>query len=275
MVRGAKTRYRRIKRLVVACLPKSFGHALTAVSRRREPDRRPRAVDQTLLLRTLSRFAQALPQAYDIEAALPDLTDSIVAVLGVSGCGVTLATKGRLEFAMAIGVPYDALERVQVQFQAGPCHDAFHHGQPVAVRDLEQILDQWPEYCRAALAAEVHAVAGIPMSLAGQPVGALNLYNNEPHDWTVEELAAAQVFADVATGYVVNASKVRQLEQLTEQLQHALDARVVIEQAKGIIARHNDITVDAAFERIRRHARSVNAPVRAVAEAIVAVGLRL
>lgn len=232
-------------------------------------------MDQALLLGTLSRFAQALPQAYDIEAVLPDLTDSVVAVLGISGSGVTLATTQRLEYAMAIGAPYDALERVQVEFQAGPCHDAFHDGHPVAVRDLDDDRARWPEYCQAALQVGVHAVAGIPMSLAGRPVGALNLYNDEPHDWSAEELAVAKVFADVATGYVVNTSKVRQLEQLTEQLQHALDARVVIEQAKGIIAQHDSISVDDAFDRIRRYARRVNAPVRTVAEAIVTVGLRL
>ncbi|HET9646891.1 MAG TPA: GAF and ANTAR domain-containing protein [Microlunatus sp.] len=232
-------------------------------------------MDQSLLLRTLSRFAQALPRGYDIEAVLPDLTDSVVAVLGVSGSGVTLARNDRLEFAIAVGVPYEGLEKVQVQFQAGPCHDAFQDGQPVAVRDLHDTQDRWPEYCRAALGVGVHAVAGIPMSLAGHPVGALNLYSNEPRDWSAEELAGAQVLADVATGYVVNASKVHQLEQLTEQLQYALDARVVIEQAKGIIARHNDISVQEAYQRIRRHARSANASVRTVSEAIVNVGLRL
>ncbi|GAA2109374.1 GAF and ANTAR domain-containing protein [Microlunatus panaciterrae] len=232
-------------------------------------------MDQSLLLGTLSRFAGTLPTAYDVEAVIPDLIDAVVAALEVSGAGVTLATNGRLDFSMAIAAPYDALERIQVQFQSGPCHEAFTVGEAVAINDLRESRERWSEYSRAALGVGVHAVAGIPMGLAGQCIGALNLYRQEPHEWTAEELLAARVFADVATGYVVNASKVHQLEQLTEQLQYALDSRVVIEQAKGIIAQNNNIGVDDAFQLIRGHARRVNATVRAVAEAIVNVGLRL
>jgi AmiR/NasT family two-component response regulator len=88
-------------------------------------------------------------------------------------------------------------------------------------------------------------------------------------------MAVAGVLADVATSYVVNASKLRQQEQLSEQLQHALESRVVIEQAKGITAQQNSVTVDQAYELIRGHARSNNANLRVVAEAIVAVGLRV
>jgi AmiR/NasT family two-component response regulator len=83
------------------------------------------------------------------------------------------------------------------------------------------------------------------------------------------------VLADVATSYVVNASKLRQQEQLSEHLQAALESRVVIEQAKGITAQQNALTVDQAYQRMRRHARSNNASLRVVAEAMVAVGLQV
>jgi AmiR/NasT family two-component response regulator len=88
-------------------------------------------------------------------------------------------------------------------------------------------------------------------------------------------MAVAGVLAAVATSYVVNVSKLRQQEQLSEQLQQALESRVIIEQAKGITAEQNSVTVDQAYQRIRRHARNNNASLRVVAEAIVAVGLQV
>jgi len=111
------------------------------------------------------------------------------------------------------------------------------------------------------------------MRLADKIIGALNLYSSQPRDWSDEDIAVAGVLAGVATSYVVNASKLRQQEQLSEQLQHALESRVVIEQAKGITAQQNSVTVDQAYRLMRGHARNNNASLRTVAEAIVAVGL--
>ncbi|WP_246872544.1 GAF and ANTAR domain-containing protein [Rhodococcus sp. DMU1] len=121
----------------------------------------------------------------------------------------------------------------------------------------------------------IAAVAGIPMQLADEKIGALDLYACESREWADREIAAAQIFADMATGYIVNSNKLRQHEQLNAQLQTALDSRIVIEQAKGIIAHARSTTPDEAFRLIRGHARSNQAPVRSVAKAIVEVGLRV
>jgi GAF domain-containing protein len=134
---------------------------------------------------------------------------------------------------------------------------------------------RWPEFSAAAKRLDVAGVAGIPMRLADQIIGALNLYSPEPRVWSDEDIAVAGVLADVATSYVVNASKLRQQEQLSEQLQEALESRVIIEQAKGITAQQNAVSVDDAYQLMRRHARNNNASLRVVAEAIVAVGLQV
>ena len=231
--------------------------------------------DQSLLLQTLSRFAQALPLAYDLEAMLSDLTDSVVAVLGLTGSGVTLAENDRLVFVSAAGEGLAELEATQEEFQAGPCVDAFTTGEVVTVADLAQVGDRWPEYVEVARRLGIRSVAGIPMKLADQSFGALNLYAENPQTWNEHDLHAAHVLADVATSYLVNGSKVRQLEQLTEQLQYALGSRVIIEQAKGVVATRDGVSVDEAFHRIRRHARSHNANVRTVAEAIVNLDLHV
>ena len=232
-------------------------------------------LDQSLLLNTLSRFAQALPLSYDLETVLYDLAESVVGVLGLAGSGVTLAQGGRLVFVIAAGPQLEELERTQEKHQSGPCMDAFQTGLIVAEADLAAVDGRWPEYIHTAGRLGIMSVAGIPMKLADRSFGALNLYSASPNDWHEEDLHAAQVLADVATSYLVNGSKVRQLEQLNEQLQHALESRVTIEQAKGVIATKEAVSMDEAFNRIRRHSRSHNATVRAVAEAIVTLGLRV
>jgi GAF domain-containing protein len=231
--------------------------------------------DQPLFLQTLSRFAVVLPARYDLEAALSELTESVTAVLGLSGGGVTMAEDGRLRFVTAVSQASGELERSQEQHQAGPCRDAYETGEVVRVTDVRKEAARWPQFAADATRLGVAGVAGIPMRLADQIIGALNLYSPEPREWTDGDIAVAAVLADVATSYVVNASKLRQQEQLSEQLQEALVTRVVIEQAKGITAYKNAISVDQAYQRMRGHARSNNASLRTVAEAIVAVGLQV
>jgi len=231
--------------------------------------------DQPLFLHTLSKFAVVLPAHYDLEVALSELTESVTAVLGLCGSGVTMAEEGRLRFVTAVSQASGDLERIQEEQQAGPCRDAYDTGEAVRVSDVRQESTRWPEFAATAARVGVAGVAGIPMRLADQIIGALNLYSPRPREWSDEDIAVAGVLADVATSYVVNASKLRQQEQLSEQLQHALESRIVIEQAKGITAQQNAVTVEQAYQLMRRHARSNNASLRMVAEAIVAVGLHV
>jgi GAF domain-containing protein len=231
--------------------------------------------DQQLFLHTLSRFAVVLPARYDLESALTELTGSVTAVLGLSGAGVTMAEDGRLRFVTAVSQASGELERSQEQQQAGPCRDAYDTGEVVRVIDVRLESARWPEFSAMASRVNVAGVAGIPMRLADEVIGALNLYSPLPREWSDEDISVAAVLADVATSYVVNASKLRQQEQLSEQLQEALESRVVIEQAKGITAQKQAVTIDQAYQRMRGHARNNNASLRVVAEAIIAVGLQV
>ncbi len=112
------------------------------------------------------------------------------------------------------------------------------------------------------------------MTFDGRAVGALNIYDDHVREWSDEDLTAALVLADIATGYLVHASELNQARRTNEQLQAALDSRVVIEQAKGLLAGERGITLDQAFAILRRHARNRNAPVHAIAQAVVELGLR-
>ncbi len=232
--------------------------------------------DQPLFLKTLSRFAVVLTVGYDLEAsALAELTKSVTEVLGVSSSGVTMAEEGQLHFVTAESQASRELEASQTQEQDGPCRDAYDTGEVVRVTDVRQESARWPDFAATAARVGVAGVAGIPMRLGDEIIGALNIYSSEPREWTDEDIAVAVALADVATSFVVNASKLHEQEQLSEQLQEALESRVVIEQAKGITAEQNAVPLDQAFQLMRRHARNNNASLRTVAEAIIGVGLQV
>jgi GAF domain-containing protein len=142
------------------------------------------------------------------------------------------------------------------------------------VTDVRLESARWPEYSATATRLGLAGVAGIPLRDRSEIIGALNIYSREPRVWSDEDIAVAVLLADVATSYVLNASKLHDQEQLSDQLQ-ALDSRVVIEQAEEITAHQHALTMDQAYQRIRRRARSSNTSLRVVAEAIVAVGLKV
>ena len=233
--------------------------------------------DQALFLQTLSRFAVILPARYDLPEALSELTESVTSVLGLCGSWVTMADDQQLRFVTSVSQASAELERDHALLHPFPCpcREAYSTGEVVRVTDVRQESTRWPEFSALATRLSIAGVAAVPMRLAGQVIGALNLYSPDPRAWSDEDIAVAGVLADMATSYVVNASKLRQQEQLSEQLQHALESRVVIEQAKGITAQQNSVSIDQAYQLMRGHARNNNASLRLVAEAIVAVGLHV
>jgi GAF domain-containing protein len=231
--------------------------------------------DHSLFLRTLAEFSARLLSPYDVDTVLRELMEGLSDALALDGSGVALAQNGRLEFTTAVPERLGELEKAQIEHQAGPCVESYQTGRIVAIADLRTHRDRWPEYCDLAEHLGLTSVAGIPMRLAGNTFGALNLYGAGERSWPKDDIEAAVVMADMAANYLVNASKLRQQEQLNEQLQHALDSKAIIEQAKGIVANEHDTTVDLAFDRIRTHARNHNVTVRSVAEAIVRLGLQI
>ena len=233
--------------------------------------------DQPLLLHTLSRFAVVLPARYDLQETLSELTESVTSVLGLCGSWVTLVDDGQLRSLNAKSQVATELERDHTQLHPFPCpcRDAYSTGEVVRVTDIRAESERWPAFSTSATRLSIAGVAAIPMRLAGHTIGALNLYSPEPREWSDEDMAVAGVLADMATSYIVNASKLRQQEQLSEQLQQALTSRVIIEQAKGITSEQKSVSLSQAYQLMRGHARSNNASLRVVAEAIVAVGLQV
>lgn len=231
-------------------------------------------IDQQALLRVLSEFPRYLVNDYAVSDALHDLVDGTTEVLGIAGAGISLAEGDRLVFATAATEPITVLERAQEEAQSGPCVNAHGSGEPVLVADIGEDAQRWPALAEAAAGVGVGAVAGIPMRLNGSRLGALNLYDAGRHEWSDEEVAVAKVMAAMATGFVANAARLDKMRHTAEQLQEALESRVVIEQAKGVLAGERNISLDDAFNVLRTHARSHHASLRSVADAVVNLHLR-
>jgi GAF domain-containing protein len=231
--------------------------------------------DQVGFLGELSRCARLLLTSYDVDETLQELTDTIRRRLSLKGAAISLAEDGVLRCVSAAPSLIRDLEAAQTLTREGPCYHAFEIGEPVLVPQLDREPFAWPGYREHAERHSIQAIAGIPLVLADASIGVMNLYSSEPHDWTIPEVESLVTMADMATAYLVNASTVHQQTELTQQLQKALDSRVLIEQAKGMVGYAHTVSMDVAFARIQRHARSHHTSVRTVADAVVNLGLQL
>jgi GAF domain-containing protein len=236
--------------------------------------RRLAMVDQQRLQFVLREFTHTLVRHYDVGEVLYQLSDHVTDVLGVTGSGVSLLDDADV-FVTATKEQVEQVERLQQHFQEGPCGDAATTGTVAIVADLDRSADRWPKYAPSAVERGMRGVMGIPMGFDGTAIGALNVYSSEPRNWTGDEISAARLLADMATAYVVMIDRLRSAEQLAGQLRQALDSRVVIEQAKGVLARSHDIDVSEAFERLRRYARGNNRRLHDAAAEVVAGTLHL
>ncbi|WP_420452157.1 GAF and ANTAR domain-containing protein [Ilumatobacter sp.] len=226
------------------------------------------------LVGVLERFATTMAGTYEVDDVLYELGDRTVEILDARGAGVSVANEqGQLLFVTATSETVIAVERTQEQNQAGPCVEAFATGEVVAVRNIADLDSE--DYRRAARESGFESVVGVPLWTGATRIGSLNVYDDQVRDWNVEELRVARVLADIAATYIVRAGELEQQRRLSGQLQHALDSRVVIEQAKGIIAHSHGVPVGQAFDLLRTHSRRTNTPLRQLADAVVTLGLEL
>lgn len=239
-----------------------------------DPGAKGEGTGADMVMDTLAGFARTLAHGYEVTDVLHDLTDRIRTVLGITGAGVSLLRGDRLGFVTSDSEAMASLEKVQEEHQQGPCVDAARSGAVVSVADVALFAERWPVYAAHAAEVGVRAVAGIPMRLNGSTIGAVDLCDAAPRRWSDRELATARVFSDIATSYVINASQLDQQRRTAEQLHRALESRIVIEQAKGIISAHHRVSVDEAFQVLRKHSNDHHASLRATADAVVNLGLR-
>jgi GAF domain-containing protein len=221
--------------------------------------------------RAFVKVADTLVADFDIIEFLAMLSEYGVELLGVSACGILLAdAEGRLNLVAASTEQARVLELTQLQNAEGPCLDAFRTLSPVTCADLATAGDRWPAFAPAALAAGYPAVHAMPMRLREQAVGAFNLFSAVPGPLDDETIELAQALADVATIGILHERAIHRHEVVAEQLQVALNSRIVIEQAKGVLAERHQLSIDHAFTTLRRYARVNNLKLADVARAVAA-----
>jgi GAF domain-containing protein len=215
--------------------------------------------------------ADTLVDEFDLIEFLHMLTDRTADLVGAAAVGLLLADKnGRLEYMAGSNENVKLLELFQLQTHEGPCLEAFRTGQPVINVDLGEAASRWPRFAPRATATGFQSVHAFPMRLRSQTIGALNVFGDtKGGDFEGADVPIVQAFADVAAIALLQERAIRRGEILSEQLQGALNSRVVIEQAKGAVAQAHQVSVDEAFIRIRTYARRNNKKLTAVAHTIV------
>jgi GAF domain-containing protein len=225
---------------------------------------------ESKLARTLVELADTLVADFDVVELLILLADRCVEVLDVRAAGLMLVgPQGDLRVMASSSEAMRLLELFELQSQEGPCLDCFRTGQPVVNQKLSETADLWPLFTPKAAAAGFHTVHALPMRLRGAIIGALNIFQDSPGGISSADLAAGQAFADVATIAILQHQASSEALVLNAQLNEALNSRVVIEQAKGMIAERRQVPMTAAFATLRNHARNHNVRLATVARNVI------
>jgi GAF domain-containing protein len=225
---------------------------------------------QTAAFDALVELADTLVGDYDVAEFLQLLIHRCAELLQADAAGVLLESPdGHLQLVAAVSDEMRAIEELEIRTGEGPSTAAYQRGQPVIAEDLRDFEEQWPQVVPRLLAMGMHSAHGFPMRLRDHCVGAINVYRSEAGHFSDEDRRLGQVLADIATIGILQERKVAAAELVTEQLQLALESRVVIEQAKGMLAERHDITALEAFEVMRRHARERNRRLRDVCQDII------
>jgi transcriptional regulator with GAF, ATPase, and Fis domain len=215
-------------------------------------------------------MADTLVDDFDLIDFLHVLTDRCVRLLNVSAAGLLLTDqRGALQLVAASTEQTRLLELFQLQTDQGPCVECFRTGRPVEVVDLAAATERWPRFVGAARRTGFAAVHALPMRLRSDVIGALNLFSTRARPLGPDTVRLGQALADVATIGLLQARAIRQRDILAEQLQTALNSRVLIEQAKGVIAERRHIDMDQSFTLLRTSARTRNRRLSDLARAVV------
>ena len=224
---------------------------------------------QRLLSDVFIEMADTLVDDFDVLDFLHTLTERCVDVLRVTAAGLMLTDgAGNLQAVAASSERTRLLDLFQLQTDEGPCVDCFRTGTAVSVENLPG-PGRWPRFTAAATEVGFAAMHALPMKLRTEVIGALNLYETEPGALDQEKLRVGQALADIATVGLLQQRAIHARDMLTEQLQAALNSRVLIEQAKGLLAERLQIDVEQAFTILRSTARNRNRKLSDLSQALV------
>ena len=213
--------------------------------------------------------ADTLTTDFDMVDLLHGLVEECTQILHTESGGLMLLdTNGELQLMTSTSEEAAFVEVMQLNASAGPCIECFSTGTAVSVPDIRKVGSEWAEFKRAALDNGFTSAHATPMKLRGQVIGTMNLFSTTRGALSERDAAVAQALTDVATIGILQERIVREVNTMSNQLHRALDSRVLVEQAKGMIAQSQSLDMDAAFAVIRAHARANGLTIREVAEGV-------
>ena len=230
-------------------------------------------VDPDALAKSIERLEAAIdPSGDGLEAGLRQVVQAADALFRVSGTGLMFVDPGNvLRYVVASDEPGKVLESAQEDVGEGPCVDALVYDRVVATEDVE-VDPRWPRLTPLVVPRGVRAVLGAPVRLGGGPVGTLDAYVDAPHRWDDSEVEAIRAFGEVVENLVAAAVSARRRSVVVDQLRHALDNRVAVDRAVGVLMEREGLDAVAAFNRLRRAARNARRPVGEVARRLLEGG---
>jgi len=227
-------------------------------------------VSRERLAEVFVEVADTLVDDFDLVEFLRTVCTRAAELTGVAAVGLLLSDpSGRLHVMAASDEQAQMLELLQLQSRQGPCLDAFGTGTAVVNVDLRRATPRWPSFAPHATRLGYRSVHAVPLRLRSRVIGALNLFGTGPGRLHPDDVTVLQALADIATIGLLQERTLHRAETLTRQLQAALTSRVVIEQAKGALARTHDVDVDAAFALLRTYARNHHRRIDEVARAVL------
>jgi GAF domain-containing protein len=219
--------------------------------------------------RTFVELADTLVADFDLIEFLSMLADRCVELLASAEVGLALVGQRGLQMMASSSERMRVTELLEVQLEEGPCFDCYRMGLPVLNQRLASAESRWPRFAPRARESGFQTVHAVPLRLRDEVIGAMNVFDASLHEMTQRESNLLRAFADVATIGILQERTVKQQSDLSVQLQGALNSRIAVEQAKGIVAERLKVDMDTAFWMIRSHARNHGTLLSAVADALV------
>jgi len=231
---------------------------------------------ESLLVDTLVELADNLVDDYDVIDILTFLSHRCVKAIDVSAAGVMLGLPGaELQFVASSSESMRVLELFQIQANEGPCVDCYATGVAIINHELSDPDDRWPRFSPRAIALGFRSVHCLPMRLRGRTIGALNLFRDDVGHLSESDVVVAQGLADVATIAILQNESSTNARLLNTQLSFALNSRIIIEQAKGMISQFATCNMDEAFALLRSYARDHNRRLTEIATEVVEGALHM
>jgi GAF domain-containing protein len=209
------------------------------------------------LVDTFVTLTDSLVSDYDVVELLQSLVDNAAQLFDAQAAGILLANPQReLEVVASTSERSSFIGLLQLEAGEGPCVEAFFTGETVSVENTEEMQRRWPHFAAISQQLGYASVHSIPLRLRDTTLGSMNLFRDTTGELNATDAVAARALTDVATISILQQRTAEHAVLVQTQLQHALNSRVAIEQAKGFLAHTHQVDLDTAFTMLRSYARS-------------------